>query len=346
VPGGIAFSAGSILSVLGFGEMPPSTPPGPGFVPVVTPPAYIYATAKQVSFRADARIEYEGDSNYFSSDNTFKINGIDITLANDAANKTFNIEIRNDTERTMDAIKNFVEEYNKMLLSLFQQYSTQRPRSDKYTFYEPLTDEEKRAMSDREVEMWEEKAKTGLLHRDDILRNIHSQMRSMMYAPVEFTREDGSRGRLHLFQIGITTSSANNNIGQLEIDEVALQRALDNDIEGVKALFQKDSDRPGVTVQQRHARMRDQGLGNRLNDIISNAIDFGGSIYNKAGFENTSSMVNNDLQRQINAFDTRMNDLIKWLNRRENYYYSLFARMENAMSRSYSQIDALMSSLG
>jgi flagellar hook-associated protein 2 len=50
--------------------------------------------------------------------------------------------------------------------------------------YEPLTDDEKSAMSDSEVEKWEEKIKSSLLRRDDSLESVMNLMTNAMSQPV------------------------------------------------------------------------------------------------------------------------------------------------------------------
>lgn len=51
--------------------------------------------------------------------------------------------------------------------------------------YDPLTDEEKDAMSDTEVEKWEQKIKDSLLRRDDSLEAVMNAMTSSMSKGVE-----------------------------------------------------------------------------------------------------------------------------------------------------------------
>ena len=48
--------------------------------------------------------------------------------------------------------------------------------------YEPLTSEEKEAMSDDDVKLWEDKIKNSLLRSDSTLSSIMSSMRSAMMA--------------------------------------------------------------------------------------------------------------------------------------------------------------------
>jgi flagellar hook-associated protein 2 len=229
-----------------------------------------------------------------------------------------------------------------MIDAINSQLGTSRPKSGDYSYYEPLTDEEKESLSEKQVEKWEAKAKKGLLYRDNILGNINSQLRSMMYTPVEL--EDGSK--LSLFQIGITTSSSSNYIGKLQIDEVKLQKALETNPEGVTQLFTKTSSMAGGTVEARNKRLTDEGIGDRIDDIISNAISTGGSIYKYAGIEGTASVVNNEMYKQLVDQEKKISEMVKTLYKRENYYYSLFSRMESSMMQSNNQMSSLLGALG
>jgi flagellar hook-associated protein 2 len=235
-----------------------------------------------------------------------------------------------------------VEEYNKLVEVLNGQVNTSRPKSDKYTYYEPLTNEEKEAMSEDQVKKWEEKAKTGMLYRDDLLTGIARQIREMMYT--EVVREDGSKISLH--QIGIQTSNESGYIGKLQIDEDKLRAALEKDPEAVKELFTKQAGMPGITPKERSARLKHEGLADRLGDIIANAIDRDGSIWNRAGIEKTLSDKNNTMYTEMSNYDEKISDMLEYLTDREDYYYNLFAKMEQAMAQSNQQMSSLMGMLG
>ena len=325
-------------------------------------------SAQYITEGSDAVFFYNGLQMSRMS-NTFEIDGVGITLGTDAAGtiadpKVYRIDIKNDITQTKDMIKQFVDEYNNLIELLNKHTSTARPKSGEYTYYEPLSEDEKRAMSEREVEMWEEKAKTGLLYRDSVLSSIHAELRNMLYTSV--TREDGSK--ISLPQIGITTSNENGYIGKLVINEVALNRALENNMDGVIDLFtktarytqaQKDANEiplqdgfdvgdtmQGNDVKSRRLRMAHEGLGDRLDDIIRNVVEFGGSISRRAGIEGTATVVSNDMYRQISAQDARINEMLRYLYSRETHYYNMFSKMESAIMKSNTQMESLMGMMG
>jgi len=57
-------------------------------------------------------------------------------------------------------------------------------------------------MSDKEIELWEERAKSGLLRSDSLVSGTLSEMRLALGGMVE-----GAGGFKHLSQVGITTGA-------------------------------------------------------------------------------------------------------------------------------------------
>ena len=75
------------------------------------------------------------------------------------------INISNDTEQVFENIKKFVESYNELIGKVQEKLQETR-----YRDYRPLTDEQREEMTERQIELWEERAKSGLLRRDSILK--------------------------------------------------------------------------------------------------------------------------------------------------------------------------------
>jgi len=274
--------------------------------------------------------------------NNFTINGITITLNQDAAGKTFDINLQKDTSAVSDLVKKFVTEYNKLVDDLNKATKTARPKSDSYNYYEPLTDEERKEMSEKDIELWEEKAKSGMLYRDDILQSIQSQMRTMLYEAVKL--EDGTSISLH--QIGITTSSSLSEQGKLVIDEAKLTKALEERSDDVAELFTKSSSISSSNKSQRNARLKDEGIGERLFDILTWATATDSPFNARAGIAGVSSERNSDMYKKIKAQEEKISDMMSYLIKRENHYYQMFSKLEAAMNESNSQMAALQSMLG
>ena len=161
----------------------------------------------------DAKFEYNGIE-LTSKTNSTTLNGISFTF-NDLTDRA-NINVNNDTDAAFDNIKSFVDKYNEMIDKVNGKVTEEHHRD-----YPPLTSEQMEEMSDREIELWEEKARSGLLRRDPILTNALSQMRQSWSSRIT---NDGAYS--HLSQIGISTT-ANYMDDRIEVFKRRLQQVED-----------------------------------------------------------------------------------------------------------------------
>ena len=192
--------------------------------------------------------------------------------------EAINIGVTRDNTATIQLLRDFVAAYNELRTNLNDLIHTRRPRS-MGAFFEPLTDEERRGMSADEIARWEEQARTGIMHRNDILTRMVNQMRSSLFNSV--TLEDGST--LSLAQLGISPSNRHEDRGTLVIDEERLAAAVEQHGDRIGQMFTRPAQRdssgniiPGT--------MNQAGLGDRLDDIFSRAThSTRGSISRRAG---------------------------------------------------------------
>ena len=250
-----------------------------------------------------------------------------------------------DTTKTYDYIKTFVEKYNEVIGKLNDKIG-----EEVYRNYTPLTDEQKEAMSEDQIEKWEEKAKSGLLKNDSIISSTLSQLRSALYAAVEGTG-------ITLSSIGITTSSNYEDKGKLIIDEDKLKNALANKPLEVANLFTSTSD---ITYYEsinnsklRSQRYKESGIAQRFSDIIQDAIrtntdnnGYKGTLLEKAGMIGDRSQYLNTLYKEIKEFDSQITEMNKRLLEKENALYEKFAKMESAMEKMNSQQSWLTQQFG
>jgi flagellar hook-associated protein 2 len=181
------------------------------------------------------------------------------------------------------------------------------------------------------------------------MRAIHQQLRAVMFNPVVLERDANGRvsDQIFLFDVGITTvgrdgAPGDQLIGVLQIDEDRLRQALEENPERVQALFAGGGLRPSGTMEERNARSPYVGLGFRLDDALNNiARDGRGSLQQRAGYNSGLNVSENIMSRQLRAYDRRIDAMQAFLHRRENHFFSMFARMENAMAQAHSQMDSL-----
>ncbi|WP_077613988.1 flagellar hook-associated protein 2 [Caenibacillus caldisaponilyticus] len=252
-------------------------------------------------------------------DNTFTVNGVTFTLKQNITSPV-TVSVTNDTDGIYDKIKAWVDKYNDTIDKINAKLSEKR-----YRDYPPLTDDQKKDMSEDEINLWNQKAMSGMLADDTILRDGLSQMRLELYKQVSGlsnTKYD------QLAEIGIKTSSDYTQNGKLEIDEATLKQAIADDPQAVIDLFTKS----GSTDD-------DTGLMKRLQGVIQDTMN---KVKQKAG--NDSSTYDqyflgkdiHDLDERISAFEDHLNDV-------QNRYYAQFTAMEEAIQMANQQASYIMS---
>lgn len=129
--------------------------------------------AKEIAAQ-DSEIELDG-ATFTSSTNKYSINGLSIDCLAETGNSEISITTSRDTEAMYDQVKEFISQYNSIMEEMTKLYN-----ADSAKGYEPLTSEEKDALTDTEVEEWEKKIKDALLRRDDTLDGLMSAMKNAM----------------------------------------------------------------------------------------------------------------------------------------------------------------------
>ena len=273
----------------------------------------------------DAEIVLNG-ATFTSSTGTFSINGLSITAMQvTAADEEVSITTSNDTQGMYNKIKEFLGKYNELIKDMDTAYNAAAAKD-----YEPLTDDEKKDMSDKEIEKWETKIKDSLLRRDSTLGNTSSSLKSLMNTSFEINGKTYS-----LSSFGINTASYfsadTNEKGCLHIDgdaddattsgnEDKLMAAINEDPEVVAEFFQKLSTSVYNDLTKRMA---------------SSSVS---SIYT----------IYNDKQMSSEYSDYK-DKVSKWQEKLEYYeefYYKKFSAMEKALSKLQSSTSSLSNLLG
>lgn len=252
--------------------------------------------------------------------NTFTINGMTYTLKNTHTG-TVTISSTTNTDAIFNSIKSFVDKYNETIDEI-----NKKLKETRYRDYQPLTDEQREQLTEKQAEKWEEKARSGILRGDSILSNALSSMRQALYRKVEAA----SKGFQQLAQIGITTTANYLEGGKLIIDEAKLKQKIEENPEAVYRLFSNNGE--GAN----------KGIVPQLRDEIKKTIK---SIEDKAG--NTLKTVNQYIiGKNILDIDTRISEAEDRLKRVEDRYWKQFSAMEKAVQRANSQSMYLMNAFG
>ncbi|MFO7296457.1 MAG: flagellar filament capping protein FliD, partial [Clostridia bacterium] len=286
-----------------------------------------------------------GTIEWRSSTSTFTIDGVTYTLKNTTpiGMAPITITVTQDVDKAYNAIKNFVDKYNELIDKINGKLNEERFRD-----YPPLTDAQKKEMSEKEIELWEQKAKSGLLRGDSILQNIVYSMRRALSEAVEGVG-------ISLSSIGITTGSYFER-GKLHIDENKLKEALKNDPEQVMELFIKKSSidySPNLDSSSRTQRYNESGLMYRIYDILMDNIRTTrdsqgrkGILLEKAGIVGDITEFQNMMDAELRRLDKRIDAAVEAMIRQENKYWAQFTALEKAIQRMNMQSMWLMQQLG
>lgn len=281
--------------------------------------------AKRVN-GTDARIELNGVV-YQSSSNNITVNGLTVTaLQKTDPGETLTITTQADAQGMYKGIKEFLKEYNALIKEMDELYN-----ADSAKGYEPLTDDEKDAMSDKEIERWEEKIKGSILRRDDTLSMVMNLMTSTMSQG--FTLSDGKRYSLSSF--GIKTQgyyAAADNEGSLyHIDGDSEDEVSAGNSDRLLAAIQENPD----MVQEFFQKLSDDLYTKLDKKMQSTTMHSRYSIYND--------------KQMKRDYDNYTKTIKKWEDKvtaMEDYYYKKFTAMEKALSSLQSSTSALSGLLG
>jgi len=261
--------------------------------------------------------------------NNFTINGIKYTLNSVTdSNKTVTINSTTDTDGIFNNIKDFVDKYNTLIKS-----ANEKVTESKYRDYKPLTDEQREAMTDKQIEQWEAKAKSGLLRSDSTLQNGLAEMRLDLYSTVTI---DGKKYQLADF--GIETSDSYTDQGKLVIkDEAKLKQKITENPALVAKLFNADSPDTAKTKNP-----EEQGIARRLKDTLNKMQT---QISKQAGTESSVS-TSFAIGKSLNEIETNISNMKTKLDDIETRYYKKFSALDTALEKLNSQSSYLTSMLG
>lgn len=259
----------------------------------------------------DAEIWLNGVQ-YTGSSSTFTINNITIEALATTGNDEISITTSTDTQGIYDKVKDFLTEYNNIINEMTKLYNASSSKG-----YEPLTDDEKDSMSDKEIEKWETKIKDSLLRNDSTLNGVMSAMTLAMSQAVEIDGKKYSLSSFGIHTLGYLNAAENEqNAYHIDGDEDdtntsgnadKLMTAITEDPDMVMQFMQK------VTTNLYNA------IGDKMKSTtLSSAF----TIYN----DKQMTTQYTDYTKLIKEWETKISD-------KEDYYYKKFSSMESALTK-------------
>lgn len=232
-----------------------------------------------------------------------------------------------DVAKVKENIVKFVNDYNELMEKLNTLITEKRDKS-----YMPLTDAQRKEMSESEIELWEKKVKEGQLSRDSDLTRIRNAMKSTMSSLVGGTSSS-------LKSIGITPVADYNGTknGTFTIDEDKLTSALESNMEDVMKLFVST----GTDKDE-----SDKGLLQKLKSVFDTETQTNkGSLIKKAGIVGSSTASNNTLSKQITKYEEKISRMQTIFSSKQQALYTKYSRLETLMNNLNSQSNYLTSML-
>jgi flagellar hook-associated protein 2 len=275
----------------------------------------------------DAEIILNGVAVPKQASNMFTVSGLTFDLKQKGATT---IDVGTDIDKAIENVKAFVDSYNSIINKINGELNEKY-----YRDFAPLTTEQKKELKEDEIKAWEEKAKSGMLRSDSMLRGILSDMRLIFAEPVS-----GINGKYKsAIDLGITTSSyideegkyidVTSQGGQLSVNEADLRKALTQDPDILYKIFAAD----GETAKE-------SGVSRRLYDSLKTGLDkivttAGRSADLTSDTESTLAKRLVEVNKRISNEQTRLTDL-------EKRYYSQFDALETALLKLSNQSSWLL----
>lgn len=234
-----------------------------------------------------------------------------------------------DADKIVDAVKKMVEDYNEIMNSVKDLYTTRPAQTSTGNSYEPLTDEEADGMTETEIKNYEEKAKQGILYMDSDLSSLYNSLRSVL---------TGNSGLLK--SVGLSTEYSDGKT-TLKLDETALRQAIAEDPEAVKDAFVSSKENgaatDGLMAQMYKVVNNYAGTSGATKGIL---IEKAGSKYSPtAALDNTMLDKMNDIDDEIEKWQGKLSDKV-------DYYTNKFTQLEMLINQMNSQSSALSGLMG
>jgi flagellar hook-associated protein 2 len=258
-----------------------------------------------VSTARDAIISMEGIEIIRSSNNINDlIPGVTLNIRG-ISERPVELRVAGNADAVKDAIISFVGNYNRLLAEINILTRRDDRLVDELTY---LTPDERSEMRER----------LGAFSGDTTLNSLRSNLMRTVTAPYPTSLE---RELALLAQIGISTNASRTSgydparlRGYLEIDEKALDAALETKIPAIKDLFASDTTGD---------LLADTGVAFNVDMLVRPFVDTGGII----------SLKTNTIDSRINRDERRVANLDRQLAAKEQELRIQYARMEAAYAR-------------
>jgi len=265
-----------------------------------------YSSQIAIVKASDAKIKLNG-AVIESGSNSVSVNGMKLDLQGTTAEgEELTLSITKDSQSVVDRVKDFIKGYNELMTEMYEKYNAPSARN-----YSMLTSEQKEAMSDDEVKLWEDKIKGSLFRRDDTLNDLMSVFRSAMQETVEIGGE-----KFSLSSFGIVTGKYTEH-GLLHMEGDPDDAEYATKTNKLMQMLEEDPDKVSEALSGIMEKFYNKMFDKMGTSKLSSALTF----YNDKQMKTESE----SYEKQIKQWDTKLADI-------EEKYYKQFSAMEKMMA--------------
>ncbi len=286
----------------------------------------------------NAKIRLNG-AVFESSSNTFSVNGLNITVKgvsekdplDNSKFKASTITTSVDVDTIYNSIKDFFKTYNELIKKMDTYYNAKANRD-----YDVLSEDEKDAMSDEEVEKWETTIKDSLLRKDDNLSKLINLFKDGLSKTITLKDASGKETSYSLSSFGINTldywSAGENEHGMYHINGDPDDESTKSKDDELKKMIASNPEAVSGFFSQLFKGVY-QGLNKEMRFIEETRSAM--KVYDDKVLQKEYDKLTNDIKKQ----EEKVTEL-------EDHYYSKFTAMEKALSKLNSQSSSFTSMLG
>lgn len=267
----------------------------------------------------DSEIELNG-ATFTNNTNDFSINGLTIQAMEVTGNDQITITTNTDVDGIYDMIKGFLKDYNDLVKSVDVAYNAASSKG-----YEPLTSDEKDAMSDDEVKKWEEKIKDSLLRKDSTLGSVLDTMKNDMARSFKVGDKSYSLANFGIATLGYF-SSPENETGVYHIDGDKDDNKTSANTDKLREMIASDPD----TVISFFSQLSTQLYTDLGKKMAASSTSSAYTIYN-----------DKQMNTQYSEYNTKISEAEDKVTTWEDYYFSKFSAMESALAKMNAQSSSL-----
>ncbi|HAL02888.1 MAG TPA: hypothetical protein DCP07_05965 [Lachnospiraceae bacterium] len=273
---------------------------------------------------SNAQITLNG-ATFTSSSNTFNINGLTITAKAETNGEKLSINTDTDYDAIYDKVKSFIKDYSSLINELTELYNAPANKG-----YDPLTDDEKEALSDSEIKKWEDKVNESLLRRDSNLGSLSSILKESMLQTFDI---DGKTYSLSSF--GINTS----NYFTVDANERNAYH-IDGDPDDSESSGNEDKLKAAIAANP-------EAVSAFFTKLASNMYDKLDAFTRTSETRSYGSYYDDkQMKTDISRFEKKVSDWDDYVKSIEDRYYKQFSKMESAMTKLNSQQSYISSMFG